>query len=90
MGKAFRLFGSSTFCDWACVWEILESRIFPGLDAYRAAKVINFFQLICDGEAMRGRTSTSKKWRSVLVRSEQRSDDAPLMVRLHSAGREAR
>jgi hypothetical protein len=45
MVKAFRLFVSSTFCDWAYMWDILQSRIFPGLDADCAAKGYQFLPI---------------------------------------------
>ena len=40
--KAFRLFVSSTFSDFAQEREILQSKVFPNLDAYRAAKGYQF------------------------------------------------
>jgi len=40
--KAFRLFVSSTFSDFAQERELLQSKVFPALDAYCAAKGYQF------------------------------------------------
>ena len=40
--KAFRLFVSSTFEDLSQEREVLQSRVFPNLDAYCAAKGYQF------------------------------------------------
>ena len=43
--KAFRLFVSSTFADFAAEREILQSRVFPALDAYCATKDYQFYPI---------------------------------------------
>lgn len=43
--KAFRLFVSSTFADFAQEREILQSKVFPALDAYCTAKGYQFYPL---------------------------------------------
>ena len=43
--KAFRLFVSSTFADFGQERELLQSRVFPALDAYCAAKGYQFLPL---------------------------------------------
>ena len=43
--KAFRLFVSSTFADFAQERELLQSKVFPALDAYCAAKGYQFLPL---------------------------------------------
>ena len=43
--KAFRLFVSSTFVDFAQERELLQETVFPGLDAYCAAKGYQFLPL---------------------------------------------
>jgi hypothetical protein len=40
--KAFRLFVSSTFADFAQEREVLQNGVFPALDAYCAAKGYQF------------------------------------------------
>jgi hypothetical protein len=40
--KAFRLFVSSTFADFVQERELLQSKVFPSLDAYCAAKGYQF------------------------------------------------
>jgi hypothetical protein len=40
--KAFRLFVSSTFKDFVQERELLQSKVFPALDAYCAAKGYQF------------------------------------------------
>ena len=44
--KAFRLFVSSTFADFTAEREILQSNVFPALDAYCAAKGYQFLHSI--------------------------------------------
>jgi AAA ATPase domain/Domain of unknown function (DUF4062) len=43
--KAFRLFVSSTFADFVQERELLQSKVFPTLDAYCAAKGYQFYPL---------------------------------------------
>jgi WD40 repeat protein len=43
--KAFRLFVSSTFVDFAQERELLQAKVFPALDAYCAAKGYQFLPL---------------------------------------------
>ncbi len=43
--KAFRLFVSSTFADFAAEREVLQAQVFPALDAYCAAKGYQFYPL---------------------------------------------
>ena len=43
--KAFRLFVSSTFADFAQERELLQSKVFPALDTYCAAKGYQFLPL---------------------------------------------
>jgi hypothetical protein len=43
--KAFRLFVSSTFADFSAERELLQSKVFPALDAYCAAKSHQFYPI---------------------------------------------
>jgi hypothetical protein len=43
--KAFRLFVSSTFADFSAERELLQSKVFPALDAYCAAKGHQFYPI---------------------------------------------
>ncbi len=43
--KSFRLFVSSTFADFQAEREVLQSQVFPALDAYCAAKGYQFYPL---------------------------------------------
>lgn len=47
--KAFRLFVSSTFSDFAQEREVLQSKVFPNLDAYCAARATSSTPSICAG-----------------------------------------
>jgi WD40 repeat protein len=45
LSKAFRLFVSSTFADFAAEREVLQAKVFPRLDEYCAAKGYQFYPL---------------------------------------------
>ena len=45
LGKALRLFVSSTFADFTKEREVLQSKVFPALDAYCAVKGYQFHAL---------------------------------------------
>jgi hypothetical protein len=47
--KAFRLFVSSTFADFAAERDVLQGEVFPALDAYCTAKGYQFYPLDLDG-----------------------------------------